>query len=67
MFLGERKIRPSVIVRMVTAGFRSEWGGETFAAFRSVECTAPVYRAPALDAVKLVLPATRRRMIQPPR
>jgi transposase len=32
----ERNLRPSVIFRKVTNGFRCEWGAETYAAFRSV-------------------------------
>ena len=31
----ERALRPSVIFRKVTNGFRSEWGAQTYAAFRS--------------------------------
>ena len=36
----ERHLRPSVIFRKVTNGFRCEWGAETYAAFRSVVSTA---------------------------
>jgi hypothetical protein len=34
--VSERALRPSVIFRKVTNGFRSEWGANTHAAFRSV-------------------------------
>ena len=34
--VSERHVRPSVIFRKVTNGFRSEWGAETYAAFRSL-------------------------------
>jgi transposase len=34
--VSERSLRPSVIFRKVTNGFRCEWGAETYAAFRSV-------------------------------
>ena len=34
--VSERHLRPSVIFRKVTNGFRCEWGAETYAAFRSV-------------------------------
>lgn len=34
--VSERALRPSVIFRKVTNGFRSEWGTHTYAAFRSV-------------------------------
>jgi transposase len=38
--VSERALRPSVIFRKVTNGFRSEWGAGTYAAFRSVVSTA---------------------------
>ena len=38
--ISERYLRPSVIFRKVTNGFRSEWGAATYAAFRSVVSTA---------------------------
>ena len=38
--VSERALRPSVIFRKVTNGFRSEWGAHTYAAFRSVVSTA---------------------------
>lgn len=38
--VSERHLRPSVIFRKVTNGFRSEWGAATYAAFRSVVSTA---------------------------
>ena len=37
--VSERHLRPSVIFRKVTNGFRCEWGAETYAAFRSVVST----------------------------
>ena len=42
--VSERNLRPSVIFRKVTNGFRCEWGAETYAAFRSVVSTAKVNR-----------------------
>src|SRR5713101_2627146 len=36
----ERELRPSVIYRKVTNGFRSQWGADLFAAIRSVVTTA---------------------------
>ena len=54
----QRKIRPSVMFRKVTNGFRSEWGAETSADFRSVVSTTQFYRASVLDALRLVLLAT---------
>jgi transposase len=38
--ISERNLRPSVVFRKVTNGFRSDWGTETYAAFRSVVSTA---------------------------
>src|SRR6202040_4461888 len=38
--ISERHLRPSVIFRKVTNGFRCEWGAGTYAGFRSVVSTA---------------------------
>ncbi len=38
--ISERHLRPSVIFRKVTNGFRAEWGSETYAAFRTIASTA---------------------------
>lgn len=38
--VSERNLRPSVVFRKVTNGFRSDWGAETYAAFRSLVSTA---------------------------
>ena len=48
-------LRPSVIFRKVTNGFRSEWGAETYAAFRSVVSTAKANRIAVLAAVRTAL------------
>ena len=53
--LTERHLRPSVIFRKVTNGFRHAWGAETYAAFRSVVSTAKVNGASALETVRFVL------------
>ena len=55
--VSERHLRPSVIFRKVTNGFRCEWGAETYAAFRSVVSTAKANRASVLDTVRFVLAA----------
>lgn len=55
--VSERHLRPSVIFRKVTNGFRCEWGAETYAAFRSVVSTAKANGASVLDTVRLVLAA----------
>ena len=47
--VSERHLRPSVIFRKVTNGFRCEWGAETYAAFRSLVSTAKANRAPVLE------------------
>jgi transposase len=54
----ERALRPSVIFRKVTNGFRSEWGAQTYAAFRSVVSTAKANRRSILDDLRRVLAAT---------
>ena len=55
--ISERHLRPSVIFRKVTNGFRCEWGAETYAAFRSVVSTAKANGASVLDTVRFVLAA----------
>ena len=56
--VSERNLRPSVIFRKVTNGFRCEWGAETYAAFRSVVSTAKVNRRYVLDDLRQVLGRT---------
>jgi transposase len=55
--VSERHLRPSVIFRKVTNGFRCEWGAETYAAFRSIVSTAKANRAAVLDVLRFVLAA----------
>ena len=57
----ERALRPSVIFRKVTNGFRSEWGAQTYAAFRSVVSTAKVNGRPVLGDFRSVLATTSDR------
>ncbi len=59
--VSERHLRPSVIFRKVTNGFRCEWGAETYAAFRSVVSTAKANGASVLDTVRFVVSAQRTR------
>jgi len=54
--ISERHLRPSVVFRKVTNGFRCEW---TYAAFRSVVSTAKANRASVLDTVRFVLTTKR--------
>jgi transposase len=53
--VSERALRPSVIFRKVTNGFRSEWGAQTYAAFRSVVSTAKTNNRSILDDLRRVL------------
>ena len=64
--VSERHLRPSVIFRKVTNGFRCEWGSETYAAFRSVVSTAKANRASVYDTIRFVLSAAQPgdRMLQ---
>jgi transposase len=50
--ISERALRPSVVFRKVTNGFRAEWGAETYAAFRSVVSTAKICSQTVLAAVR---------------
>jgi transposase len=65
--VSERHLRPSVIFRKVTNGFRCEWGAETYAAFRSVVSTAKANRTSVLDTIRFVLsPQTVREALVSP-
>jgi transposase len=65
--VSERHLRPSVIFRKVTNGFRCEWGAETYAAFRSVVSTAKANSASVLDTIRFVLsPQTAREVLISP-
>jgi transposase len=50
--VSEREIRPSVVFRKVTNGFRSDWGAQIHAGYRSVTGTARLAGQPALDAIR---------------
>jgi transposase len=56
----ERALRPSVIFRKVTNGFRSEWGATTYAALCSIVETGRRNGRSALTAIRdaLAVPAT---------
>ena len=56
--VSERALRPSVIFRKVTNGFRSEWGADTYAAFRSVVSTAKANGRSMLLDLRQALAAT---------
>ena len=65
--VSERHLRPSVIFRKVTNGFRCEWGAETYAAFRSVVSTAKANRTSVLDTIRFALssPTARAALANP--
>ena len=50
--ISEREIRPSVVFRKVTNGFRSDWGAQIHAGYRSVTGTARLKGQAAFDAVR---------------
>ena len=50
--VSERNLRPSVIFRKVTNGFRAEWGAATYAACRSVVSTAKLNGNAVLNAIR---------------
>ena len=53
----ERALRPSVIFRKVTNGFRSEWGAKTYAALCSIVETGRLNGRSALTAIRDALAA----------
>lgn len=62
--VAEREIRPSVVFRKVTGGFRSEWGPGVHAGYRSVTSTARIAGQTAFGAIRdiaatLFVPATQ--------
>ena len=50
--ISEREIRPSVVFRKVTNGFRSDWGAQIHAGYRSVTGTARLKGKPAFEAIR---------------
>jgi transposase len=60
----ERALRPSVIFRKVTGGFRSEWGARTYAAAASVIATGRLHGHSALRALQAALAG--RPVLVPP-
>ena len=53
----ERALRPSVIFRRVTNGFRSEWGAKVYADLCSVVATGRLVGRTALAVIRDALPA----------
>jgi transposase len=54
----ERALRPGVVYRKITNGFRSEWGAKFYADLRSVIETGRRRSIRALDAIRLTLQRT---------
>lgn len=54
----EREIRPSVVFRKVTGGFRSDWGAAIHAGYRSVTGTARLHGQTALQSISQLLAGT---------
>ena len=50
--ISEREIRPSVVFPKVTNGFRSDWGAQIHAGYRSVTGTARLSGKSALVAIR---------------
>jgi transposase len=61
----ERALRPSVIHRKVTNGFRSEWGAKAYAALQSVIATARLRGENIFDALVKLMGKPIDRYIQP--
>jgi len=55
--ISERHLRPGVIFRKLTNGFRCAWDAETDAAFRAVVSTAKAHHASVFDTIRFVLGA----------
>ena len=49
--ISEREIRPSVVFRKVTGGFRSEWGAQIHSGYRSLTSTAKIAGKSAWQAI----------------
>ena len=58
--ISEREIRPSVVFRKVTNGFRTEWGAGVHAGCRSLTSTAKLHTHTAIDAVRALV--SRRQL-----
>jgi hypothetical protein len=50
--VAEREIRPSVVFRKVTGGFRSRWGPGVHAGYRSVTSTARLAGQTAFSTIR---------------
>ena len=59
----ERALRPSVIFRKVTNGFRSHWGAELFSRVRSLVGTAQRQGISAFDAISKAITSTQHHWL----
>jgi transposase len=59
----EREIRPSVVFRKVTGGFRSNWGAQIHAGYRSVIGTARLHGHTARQAIRQLLAGTFEQIL----
>lgn len=62
--VAEREIRPSVVFRKVTGGFRSQWGPNVHAGYRSVTSTARIAGQTAYGAIREITGALFRPALQ---
>ena len=62
--VAEREIRPSVVFRKVTGGFRSQWGPSVHAGYRSVTSTAGLAGQTAYGAIRGIADALFRPATQ---
>lgn len=53
--VSERALRPAVVHRKVTGGFRSQWGAEAYAALASVIDTAALHGLNAFEAIQALV------------
>ena len=60
--VSERELRPSVVFRKVTGGFRSSWGAELHAGYRSMTSTAKLAGQTAWQTISEL---TERTLIHP--
>ncbi len=60
----ERALRPSVIFRKVTGGFRAQWGAKVYAAAASVIATGRLHGLTAFEALRTALAG--QAVMQPP-
>ncbi|WP_408094212.1 transposase [Rhodoplanes sp. SY1] len=71
--VSERALRPSVIFRKVTNGFRSAWGAKVYADICSVVATGRIHGQSPLASLRAALATARHRvsrrsrLIKPPK